>query len=216
MHRPGSTHIGATLATLGAMTPRSVRRAVAPVIVLPLVLGLVLAACAGTSSASFDPTGSCKGDGSAPGAYPALEALIPTTYHDAAPERLDSGRNCTAENLGSLAASGIKEVDFAGGTWTFGEPAVVLAVFTAPGLTADLLADFYANSAGANGRTQIVGQSSPTIAGRQGRRLDTKTGDRQQTVITWPSATDDRVNVVITHDMPEARISEGIDAFGAN
>ncbi len=198
------------------MTPRSARRAAAPLLAFALVLSGLLAACAGGAAASFDPTGPCKGDGSAPGAYPALEALIPTKYHDAAPERLDSGRNCSPENLGSLAAAGITEVDFAGGTWTFGDPAVVLAVFTAPGLTADLLADFYANSASANGRTQIVGQSSPTIAGRQGRRLDTKTGDREQTVVVWPSATADRVNVVITHDMPEPRITEGIDAFGAD
>jgi hypothetical protein len=179
-----------------------------------LVLAVVLAACSGTPPASFDPTGACTGDGAAPGAYPELEALIPTAYHDAAPEKLDSGRNCSPENLGSLAAAGITEVRFAGGTWTFGEPAVVLAVFTAPGLTADLLADYYANSAGAANRTEIVGQSSPTIAGRQGRRLDTKTGDRQQTVIVWPAGAADRVNAVITHDMPEARITEAIEAFG--
>ena len=177
---------------------------------------ILLAGCATAPAASFDPTGPCSGDGAAPGAYPELEALIPTTYHDASPQKLDSGRNCTPENLGSLAGAGIDEVRFAGGTWTFGEPAVVLAVFTAPDLTADLLADYYANSAGAANRTEIVGQSSPTIAGRQGRRLDTKTGDRQQTVIVWPAAETGRVNAVITHDMPEARISEAIDAFGSD
>ena len=76
----------------------------------------VLVACAGGAAASFDPTGPCKADGSAPGAYPALEALIPTTYRRRArPRPLDSGRNCTPENLGSLAAPGITEVDFAGG-----------------------------------------------------------------------------------------------------
>ncbi len=178
------------------------------------ILAVVLVGCAGTSTASFEPTGACSGDGATPGAYPELESLIPTTYHDASPERLDSGRNCTPENLGSLAGAGIDEVRFAGGTWNFGEPAVVLAVFTAPGLTADLLADYYANSAGLANRTEIVGQSSPTIAGRQGRRLDTRTGERQQTVVVWPAAEPDRVNVVISHDMPDARISEAIDAFG--
>jgi hypothetical protein len=194
------------------MLPRPVLRSLTPVVAL--VLAVVLLACSGTPAASFDPTGACTGDGAAPGAYPDLEALIPPVYHDTAPQKLDSGRNCSPVNLGSLAAAGITEVRFAGGTWTFGEPAVVLAVFTAPGLTADLLADYYANSAGAANRTEIVGQSSPTIAGQQGRRLDTKTGDRQQTVIVWPGGAADRVNVVITHDMPEARITEAIEAFG--
>jgi hypothetical protein len=194
------------------MLPRPVLRLTTPVVAL--VLTLVLAACSGTPAASFDPKGACSGDGAAPGAYPDLEGMIPTTYHEAAPQKLDSGRNCSPENLGSLAAAGISEVRFAGGTWTFGEPAVVLAVFTAPGLTADLLADYYANSAGAANRTEIVGQSSPTIDGRQGRRLDTKTGDRQQTVIVWPALEEDTVNAVITHDMPEARITEAIEAFG--
>jgi hypothetical protein len=189
-------------------------RPTAALIVLAISLAVVVGACAGTAEASFDPSGPCVVDGSAVGAYPELEARIPTKFHDAAPERLDSGRNCTPVNLGSLAAAGIKEIRFAGGTWEFGDPAVVLAVFTAPGLTSDLLADFYANSAATADRTTIVAQSSPTIAGRQGRRLDTQTGDRQQTVIVWPSTTPDQVNVVLTHDMPEGRVQEALKAFG--
>ena len=59
--------------------------------VLVTALALLLGACA-APAASFDPTGACTGDGSAAGAYPDLEALIPTQYHGAAPERLDSGR----------------------------------------------------------------------------------------------------------------------------
>jgi hypothetical protein len=192
------------------MLPRTSARVAA----LLIVLAAVLTGCAGEVAASFEPNGPCTADGAAPRAYPELEALIPSIYHETAPERLDSGRNCTPENLGSLAAAGITEVKFAGGTWTFGEAAVVLAVFTAPGLTADRLADYFANSAAQASRTEIVGQSSPTIAGRQGRRLDTKTGDRQQSVIVWPSAETDRVDVVITHDLPEDRIQEAIAAFG--
>lgn len=198
------------------MTPRSSTRPrprAIRVALLIAALGLVLGGCA-VPATSFDPSGTCTADGSAAGAYPELEALVPTRYHDAVPDRLDSGRNCTPENLGSLAAAGIPEVRFAGGTWTFGDPAVVLAVFTAPGLTADLLADFYANSARQNSRTTVLGETSPTIAGRQGRRLDTQTGDRMQSVIVWPSEAGDRVDVVITHDLPEARIQEAVDAFG--
>lgn len=150
-----------------------------------------------------------------PGAYPELEALVPTTYQGASPATLDSGRNCSSENLGSLAPLGIKEVRFAGGTWTFGaERAAVLAVFRAAGLTADALATFYTESARAASRTDITGASAPTIQGRTGHRLDTSTGERTQTVVVWPAAESDVVNVVITNDLPDARIQDAIDAFG--
>ncbi len=173
------------------------------------------AACSGGSAPSFDPTGECRTDGRAPGAYADLEALVPTTYMGTAPGTLDSGRNCTVTNLGSLARLGITEVRFAGGTWTFGaERAAVLAVFRTHGLTAEYLAAFYNESARAAGRTSILASSQPTIAGRPGSRLDTKTGERVQTVVVWPSALTDVVNVVITNDLPDARIQDAIDAFG--
>lgn len=186
--------------------------------VAPLVFGLLMVmatgACSGSGTASFDPTGACTADGSAPGAYPELEALIPTSYMDQAPEILDSGRNCSDANLGTLKDAGIDEVRFAGGTWTFGaERAAVLAVFTAPGLTAANLADLYLESARTANRTKIVEASQPTIDGRSGRRLDTETGSRTQTVLVWPSATEDRVNVVITNDLPDARIDDAVAAY---
>lgn len=186
-------------------------------IVIALALGLALgaAACAGTTPASFDPTGPCTGDGAAPGAYPELEAKIPTTYEERAPDTLDSGRNCTAENLGSLAQSGFEEIRFAGGTWDFGgNRAAVLVVFSAPGLTADAIAEFYATSARQANRTQITGESSPTLADRPGRRIDTTTGSRTQTVVVWPAAEPDVVNVVITNDLPDPKIQAAVDAFG--
>ena len=52
------------------------------------------------------------------------------------------------------------------------------------------------------------------IAGRQGHRLDTMTGERLQTVVVWPSAEADVVNVVISNDLPDPRIQDAIDAFG--
>lgn len=179
------------------------------------LLGVALVtACGGGTAASFDPTGTCTTDGRAPGAYPDLEALVPARYLDAAPERLDSGRNCSAANLGSLADAGISEVRFAGGTWSFGaERAAVLAVFTAPGLTAADLADLYLQSADTANRTKITNASQPTIEGRSGRRLDTTTGSRVQTVVVWPAATSDMVNVIITNDLPDARIDDAIAAF---
>src|SRR6478752_2725561 len=46
-----------------------------------VLLTCTVAACA-APAASFDPTGTCTADGSAPGAYPDLEALIPSTYQE--------------------------------------------------------------------------------------------------------------------------------------
>lgn len=183
--------------------------------VLVLAVALLATACSGGPPPSFDPTGDCTTDGRAAGAYPDLEALVPTTYQGVAPGTLDSGRNCTVTNLGSLARLGITEVRFAGGTWSFGaERAAVLAVFRTHGLTAEGLAAFYQESARVATRTQILGASAPTIAGRPGSRLDTKTGERVQTVVVWPSEKSDVVNVVITNDLPDARIQDAIDAFG--
>jgi hypothetical protein len=185
---------------------------------LLFVVALVLVGCGDGAAASFDPTGPCTADGRAAGAYPELEALVPRRFFgDQAPDTVDSGRNCPGPNLGILADEGIDEIHFAGATWSFGaERAAVLAVFSAAGLTADLLADFYDASALDANRTELVASSDPVIAGRTGHRLDTKTGERLQTVVVWPSADADRVNVVITNDLPDARIQDAIAAFGDN
>ena len=85
--------------------------------------------------------------------------------------------------------------------------------FTAPGLSASDLADLYLESADTANRTKITNASQPTIEGRSGRRLDTTTGSRVQTVVVWPAATPDMVNVIITNDLPDARIDDAIAAF---
>jgi hypothetical protein len=181
---------------------------------LALVAGAILGACGGAAP-SFDATGPCVADGQAAGAYPDLEALVPTVYQGVSPTTLDSGRNCTSENLGSLSSHGIDEIRYAGATWAFGaERAAVLAVFRAASLDAEALATFYDESARAANRTEVVARSAPTIAGRQGRRIDTKTGVRVQTVVVWPAAQPGLVNVVITNDLPDARIQDAIAAFG--
>ena len=205
--------------TTGAVEPDSGYPVVVPgpcrIGFIALAAALALAGCGAATAASFDPSGPCSSDGRASGAYPDLEALVPASYRGAPPDRLDSGRNCTAANLGALASAGISEVRFAGGTWTFGaERALVMAVFRTKGLTADSLDAFYTQSAHEAARTEIVGRSAPTIDGRPGRRLDTKTGERLQTVVVWPGTARDSVNVVITNDLPDARIQDAIDAFG--
>jgi hypothetical protein len=186
-----------------------------PITTVLFVAALALGACAPAAAASFDPSGPCTTDGAAPGAYPDLEAVVPTNYEGRGPDRLDSGRNCTAQNLGALATVGISEVRFAGATWDFGgNRAAALVVFEAPGLTADAMADFYEKSASAANRTQVTGRSTPSFAGRAGHRLDTMTGDRQQTVVVWPAAVKDRVDVVLTNDLPDPKIQAAVDAFG--
>ena len=184
-------------------------------IVGALVGAFLVAGCSGGAAASFDPTGPCTSDGSAVGAYPELEARIPTSYEGQAPGRVDSGRSCTAVNLGSLASAGFSEVRFAGGTWDFGGArAAALVVFAAKGLTAAQIADFYASSAVAADRTTVTGRATPTVAGRPGHRIDTKTSDRTQVIVVWPAADPDVVDVVITNELPDAKIQAAIDAFG--
>jgi hypothetical protein len=179
-----------------------------------LVALLVLSAC-GEANSSFDPTGPCTADGAAPGSYPELEAQVPAMFEGRAPDTLDSGRNCTVENLGSLADAGIDEVRFAGGTWDFGgNRAAALVVFHAPGLTRDRIADFYVASAAAANRTELTGESSPTLAGQATRRLDSTTGSRIQTVVSWAGPEPDTVYVVITNDLPDPKIEAAVAAFG--
>jgi hypothetical protein len=186
-----------------------------PAALLALAVVSASAACSAPTSPSFDPTSACTTDGRMAGAYPELEARVPTTYEGRGPDQLDSGRHCTQSNLGSLAAAGFDEVRFAGGNWDFGgQRAAALVVFTADGLTADRIAEFYAASADAADRTQVTGISTPTLAGRPGHRLDTTTGSRTQTVVVWPAAEADVVNVVITNDLPDPKIDAAVDAFG--
>ena len=179
------------------------------------LIAVLLAACSSGPAPSFDPAGPCATDGSAVGAYPELEARIPTSYEGVGPGRLDSGRSCSRANLGTLADQGFSEVRFAGGTWNLGgDRAAALVVFTANGLTASQIADFYATSAQSADRTTITGRSTPTLAGRPGHRIDAETGDRTQVIVVWPSADPDVVDVVIANELPDAKIQAAVDAFG--
>ena len=179
-----------------------------------LLVAAIVAACGGGPAASFDVAAGCPVEGRVAGAYPDLEKRIPTSYEGRAPDTLDSGRHCDPDSLGSLAKAGFDEVRFAGGTWDFGgERAAALVVFQAPGLTAEQVADFYGTSAQTANRTTITAVTTPETVGRSGHRLDTMTGDRVQTVVVWPSATPDVVNVVITNDLPDGKIQSAVDAF---
>src|SRR6476620_3644704 len=117
------------------MPPRSAVTFRASAVLAVLLVALVAAAC---SSATFDPSGPCTTDGRAAGAYPDLEALVPRTLDGRPPDTLDSGRNCSAAALSTLGGHGVKELKFAGSTWSSGPDAgTSIAVFSAPKLQAD-------------------------------------------------------------------------------
>ena len=185
-----------------------------------LLFALVVVACAGVPQATFDPSGPCGTDGRVSGAYPDLEANVPKTLGGRSPTRLDSGRNCTAANLGTFARHGLTEVRVAGGLWTdASQSGVTLAVFTAPGLQADWVGEWYEASARAARQTGNIKLSKPLVAGRPANRMDLVNGESTQTVITWPAAPGSAspfgaiVNVVIAGDEPDERIQEALAAF---
>jgi hypothetical protein len=176
---------------------------------------LAVAACTGgQSSSSFDPTGSCSGDGRLPGAYPDLEARVPITLEGRPPEKLDSGRNCTPNNLATLTNHQVGEVRFAGASWSDGgSKGRTLAVFSAPGLQPAWIAEWYRATAERGRRTEDIETTPVTIDGRAGTRLQLVNDDRHQVVVVWPSADGAVTQVVIASDVPNALIDAAIAAF---
>jgi hypothetical protein len=159
----------------------------AAVLVAVLVaLAFMLGAC----SARFDPAGPCTSDGSAPGAYPDLEAQVPRAFRGTPPGQVDSGRACSADGLGTLQAHGITELRFAGSTWTIAtDSGLSLAMFRSEGstpLTRDWLVEFYETGAKAGKNVQSVDTTDyPVSAGVAGRRLDVLNGESFQSVVVW-------------------------------
>ena len=200
-------------------TPRSRRS----LFVAAIVAGsLLLAACGGQA---FNPSGPCSADGSAPGAYPDLEAAVPTTFRGTPPKQLDSGRTCTDAGLSTLAGHGVKELRFAGGTWETGtDSGVSLAVFTnvnGPALTADWLTEFYETGARQGKNVDSVDTSGYRSGDVTGRRIDVLNGESFQTVVLWPR--DGAVAVALvgnftrdigTREAHDRVVDEAVAAFG--
>jgi hypothetical protein len=184
-----------------------------------VILAAVLAACGGPSApvVSFDPTGACTTDGQQPGAYPELEALLPTAYDGQAPTSVDSGRTCTPEALGTLAAAGVKELRFAGATWEAGgTKGWTIAAFTADGLTPAVMRDFYETGARAARRTEKVAVSDTAVAGSPAKRLDVLMSDGTgQTVVAWQPAADGPVWVLLAADVGDTKVTSLLEAFGS-
>ncbi len=197
------------------MLPRS--RALLPAALL--AASMLVAACAGQAApvVSFDPTGPCTTDGQQPGAYPELEALLPTVVDGAAPASVDSGRTCTPAALGTLADAGVTELRFAGATWEAGGTAGwTIAVFTAGGLHAAVMRDFYETGARAARRTEKVAVSDTTVGGTPGRRLDVLMSDGTgQTVVAWQPKADGPVWVLLAADVGDTKVASLLEMLGS-
>jgi hypothetical protein len=203
------------------MSPRSgvtfrARHALA--VFAALVLLVVAAAC---SSAAFDPSGPCTADGRAAGAYPDLEALVPRSLDGRPPDTVDSGRNCSAAKLSTLAGHGIKELKFAGSTWSSGPDAgTSIAIFSAPKLQADWVHEFFLTGAENASTTETVDESKPVVNGQPAFRIDALNGESYQTVIDWQDG--DRVRVVLvasfirdmSKEQHEQHVQAALDAAG--
>ncbi|HEY7591328.1 MAG TPA: hypothetical protein VH723_10060 [Candidatus Limnocylindrales bacterium] len=190
------------------------------------VLVMLAAACGGGQAATFDPSAPCVADHQAPGAYPALEALLPTTFEGRPPARLDSGRNCSPANLGTLARHGIREVRFAGALWETGERSgFTMAVLVADerALTAERVAEFYETGARAGRKTEDVTRSTVDVAGREAFAIDTLNDESFQTIVVWDAPRRRAVHVLLvgsdireTGSMAAHRdlVRKVLDAFG--
>jgi hypothetical protein len=162
-------------------------------------LALLLTAC----GARFDPTGPCTSDGTAPGAYPDLESILPKTFRGSAPGQLDSGRTCSTDGLGTLKGHGIDELRFAGATWETGDDSgLSLATFRSEGDTAlhpDWVTEFYETSAKSGKNVDSVDSSAyPVATGLVGKRIDVLNGESYQSVVVWER--DGRIEVALIAD----------------
>ena len=173
-----------------------------------LALAALATAACGSASTSFDPTSTCGPDGKFAGAYPSLEALLPTSFEGKAPTTVDSGRNCSDAAIGSLIVHGAAGVEFAGATWDLGsESGGTSVVFALPGhdLPAAWIAEFYEIGAQTAKKTDNITTSTPAFDGTgPAFRLDTLNDLSLQSVVTWQDGSYVRVVLVATSVSPGA------------
>lgn len=188
------------------------------VLLLLVAASILVAGCSREIPvSSFDPASACTTDGRFPGAYPALEALLPTSYEGAAPDNVDSGRNCTDEALGVLAADGIAGVRFAGATWDLGgSTGLTVALFEGDGLDPAKMLAFYEDGARKARRTDRLEVTDTTVGGTAAKRLDVLGTDGSgQTVVVWPSGEAGRVKVLLAGNLGDAKVLDALEQFGA-
>jgi hypothetical protein len=186
---------------------RARRRTGAAGLLAAVLLALSVTACGGPG-ATFDPAGPCVVDGRTAGAYPALEARLPTSLDDRSPSSVDSGRNCTEAGLGSLVTHDLAAVMFAGAIWDLGDGSGVSSVvFAAAGteLQAAWIAEFYEAGARAGKKVSNIEASRPVFDGAgETWRLDALNDLSFQSVVTWQDAEIVRVVIIATKVAPDA------------
>ena len=204
------------------MRPVAARRRVIAAWLAVAAIGVLLAGC----GARFDPTGPCTANGSAPGAYPELEAAVPKEFRGAPPSDVDSGRACTPDGLGTLASHGVTEMRFAGGTWSTGTSSgLSLAVFvgpTGPTLTRDWITEFYETGAKSGKNVTSVETTDYLVgAALTGRRIDVLNGESYQSVVVWQrngqiavALVADFIREIQTKEAHDVVVRAAVDAFG--
>ena len=192
------------------MPSRRARRRTGPVGVLAAALVVLTVTACGGPGATFDPAGPCVVDGQTAGAYPDLEARLPTSLDGRSPTSVDSGRTCTEAGLGSLVTHDLAAVTFAGATWDLGDGSGVSSVvFAAAGteLEAAWIAEFYEAGARAAKKTSNVETSRPAFEGTgDAWRLDALNDLSFQSVVTWQDGGIVRVVLVATPVEPGASV----------
>jgi hypothetical protein len=182
------------------------------------VLGLLVAivalpALTAGCRASGSPARAACVDTRAPGTNRALEARLPSRLGDAAPTTVDSGANCSAEALTTLAGHGVQELDFAGATWDAGNGvATSIAVLALPAvapLPVAWVEEFYEVGARSGKKTDNVTVTRPTLPGAGTvYRLDALNDLSFQSVLVWADAPVVRVVIVASPVNPSASRAE--------
>ncbi len=151
------------------------------------------------------------------GAYPELEALLPTAYDGKTPTSVDSGRTCTVAALGTLTAAGVTGMRFAGATWSLGASSgLTVAVFDGAGLDAAKMLDFYAVPARTASHTDTFRTLDTTVAGKAAKRLEVLNKDETtNTIVVWPDGADGRVRVLLASDLGDAKVAAALELFAA-
>jgi len=174
-----------------------------------VAIAVGLAAC--RPGATFSAEGACLADGRVAGAYPALEALVPTSLEGRAPDSIDSGRSCTDAALGSLVARGVHELRFAGATWRDGPGAgTSVAVLENPAgeLPVALAEEFYEIGARAAKKTDNVTTRRPSYPGISAAfRLDALNDSTYETIVLWQGGSVVRVVIVASAVNPNASMA---------
>jgi len=183
-----------------------------------LSIALLLAGCVNDATAvgSFDPASACNGlDSQAmAGAYPDLEAVLPTSLAGVAPTSLVSGRLCSAKTLGTLYGHGIHETHFASVVWNQGGGSgIQMTVMEADGLTVANALESYGEGARNAPKVHKLVTTSVTVNGQPGMRLDIANDDYAQQVVVWPGGVTGRVRVVITSNIHEPDLQVALATF---